>query len=185
MTEKKLYMTTNLNMAFIILIVIISGIMCDCSSVKSYIDPPDDFVQMNQSIVGTNDPDECRKDIEKIIKLREEMGGIPYGREREYIELLLEFMPEVIYDISRDGKINCIDYSIIFSRLYGPKTRLIINNNPKTGMNHMFVKVWISSNNNYQYIEPQGAPDWYSMGVVWGMKYDPLYNKDVTDIWGM
>jgi len=184
MTDNKLYMTTKLNTVLVILIVIIGGIACCCSSVKSYTDPPDDFVQMNQSIVGTNDPDKCRKEIEEVIKLIEE-EGIPYGMEREFIELILKCMPELIYDISRDGKINCIDYSIIFRRLYGHNARIIINNNPKTGMNHMFIKAWIPSKGYYQYIEPQGAPDWYSMGVVWGTKYDPSYNKDVTDIWGM
>jgi len=184
MTENKLNTIKNLNMALVILIFIIGGIMCCCSSVKSYIDPPDDFVQMNQSIVGTNDPDKCRKEIEDVIKLRKKIGGIPYGMEREFIELILKNMPELIYDISRDGKINCIDYSIIFRRLYGPNAKIIINNNPKTGMNHMFIRVYTFSNGN-QYIEPQGAPDWYSMGVVWGTKYDPIYNKDVTEIWGM
>ena len=184
MTENILYSKTKLNTVLIMIIIIISGLICCCSSVKAFIDPPEDFIQMNQSIVGTNDPDVCRNKIEWFIKLREEAGGIPYGKEREGIELLLKYMPEVIYDISRDGKINCIDYSIIFRRLYGPSAKLIINNNPKTDMNHMFIYVYIPSTGG-QYIEPQGAPDWYSMGVVWGSRYDPAYNKDVTEVWGM
>lgn len=85
-------------------------------------------------------------------------------------------------DINEDGKVDCIDYSIWFRMFYGSNACIIINDNPKTGMNHMFIRIWY---NGYEImdVEPQGTPTRYSMGLIWGMRYDPFYNKDVTSQW--
>jgi hypothetical protein len=43
-----------------------------------------------------------------------------------------------MYDVNKDGKINCIDYAILFKVYVGPRARIIRNVNPRTGMNHLF-----------------------------------------------
>lgn len=86
-----------------------------------------------------------------------------------------------VNDMNNDGLINCIDYTLVFRLFYGSNARIIHNNNPPH-MNHMFIRVLY---NSYEYIdvEPQGTVDMYSMGVIWGMQYNPKYNKDVTSQW--
>jgi len=98
------------------------------------------------------------------------------------IELVLKVMrAQGVRDVNKDGLINCIDNSITFRMLYGDKAYLTINKNPFTGMNHMFVQVW--DYGKYYDIEPQGTPDRYAMGQVWGMKYNPQYNRNATQTW--
>ena len=86
-------------------------------------------------------------------------------------------------DINDDGKKDCIDYSCWFRMLYGSDARLIINKNPKAGMNHMFVRIY--SENGVLDVEPQGSAVRYSMGLIWGSKYDPMFNRDVTSAYSM
>jgi hypothetical protein len=85
-------------------------------------------------------------------------------------------------DMNKDGKVDCIDYSIYFRMLYGSNAFIIMNKNPKTGMNHMFIQVHTSL--SFYDIEPQGTEYVYAMSAIWGMKYDPFYNQDVTSQWG-
>ena len=84
-------------------------------------------------------------------------------------------------DANDDNKINCIDYSVIFQALYGSDARLMVNRNPKTGMNHMFVRIFIKE--SFIDIDPQGTVDSYFMQEIWGDKYDPKFNKDETEKW--
>ena len=85
-------------------------------------------------------------------------------------------------DANKDGKIDCIDHTIIFRKLYGSNAKIIINVNPQTNMNHMFIQVL--TGNRCVDIEPQGTPDRYAMGAVWGTRYNPAFNRDVTAQWG-
>jgi len=105
----------------------------------------------------------------------------------ENISRILNLMRNMgIPDMNKDGNIDCIDYSILFRTLYGSNARIIINNNPISGMNHMFIRIWYNDAGHTRImdIEPQGTPDRYSMGLIWGMRYDPNYNRDVTSHWG-
>jgi len=86
-----------------------------------------------------------------------------------------------VYDINEDGKIDCIDHSLIFRILYGSNARIMVNKNPTNKFNHMFIRVRYA--NGVMDIEPQGTPTRYAMGVWWGVKYDREYNRDVTDQW--
>jgi len=86
-----------------------------------------------------------------------------------------------VWDVNEDGNIDCIDYSIIFRTLYGSNARIIINVNPNSGMNHMFIQIRYSG--GHMDIEPQGTPERYSMGLIWGVRYNPVFNRDVTSEW--
>lgn len=58
----------------------------------------------------------------------------------------------------------------------------MINKNPLTGLNHMFIEIW--NNGKKYYIEPQGTKDRYMMGLIWGETFKPGYNIDVTNRYG-
>jgi len=101
----------------------------------------------------------------------------------ENITRVLSLMRNMgVPDMNRDGLINCIDFSILFRTIYGSNARIIINENPTNGMNHMFIRVRYNAT-DYMDIEPQGTPDRYSMGLIWGVMYNPRYNRDVTSQW--
>lgn len=88
-----------------------------------------------------------------------------------------------VWDVNGDGVIDCIDHSLIFRKLYGSNARIIINVNPNNGMNHMFIRVLWDGGLQVMDIEPQGTPERFSMGVVWGVMYNPMFNRDVTSQW--
>jgi len=145
--------------------------ICGCSSYKPYADPEQTIPVA--SMGGTTTARVGPLNIEYQYK----------KNDPKSIPIILKIMKQQgVGDMNRDGKVNCIDYSITFRNLYGQYACLIINNNPHTNMNHMFVIVFCDS--GIISIEPQGDPDWYTMGQVWGSRYDPYYNKDVTYIWG-
>jgi len=87
-----------------------------------------------------------------------------------------------VVDVNRDGKVDCIDYSVAFYKLYGDNAQIIHNKNPRSGMNHLFIRIW--DGNGVLDIEPQGTPDLYMMSLIWGTRYDPYYNNNVTSSWG-
>ena len=80
-----------------------------------------------------------------------------------------------VFDINDDGLVNCIDYAIIFC-LFMPKSQIIHNENPKTGMNHLFNSVTIPGG-GLVYIEPQTGK---TMQEQWGGKYNESYNVNET-----
>jgi hypothetical protein len=47
-------------------------------------------------------------------------------------------MIDDVYDVNGDNQINCIDYAILFKMMYGHAARIIRNENPRTGMHHLF-----------------------------------------------
>ncbi|MCL1836274.1 MAG: hypothetical protein FWG46_01870 [Treponema sp.] len=127
------------------------------------------FADNSTGINPEDDPD--------LVYLRDNPNQI------QNVPLVLVVMQKYgVPDLNEDGKVDCIDYSIWFRMLYGSNAKIIINNNPKTGMNHMFIRIWY---NGYEImdVEPQGTPTRYSMGLIWGMRYNPNYNKDVTSQW--
>jgi len=101
-----------------------------------------------------------------------------------YVPIVILYMRAVgVRDLNGDGKINCIDYACTFQRLYGRGCFIIQNYNPYTGFNHLFNRIVDSQGRIYD-IEPQGTPENYAMKLIWGQRYNPLYNKDVTQDWG-
>jgi hypothetical protein len=87
-------------------------------------------------------------------------------------------------DVNRDGLYNCIDAAVLFYKHYPDRSKasIIINVNPKTGMNHLFNAVLI--NGSWIAIEPQAYATnhrSYWMKDVWGNKYDNTYNRVALD----
>ena len=46
----------------------------------------------------------------------------------------------------------------------------------------MYIRVLYGSES--MAVEPQGQFNRYTMGEVWGVKYNPHYSRDVTNQWG-
>jgi len=87
-------------------------------------------------------------------------------------------------DVNRDGLYNCIDAAVLFYQYYPDRSKvsIIINVNPKTGMNHLFNAVLI--NGSWIAIEPQAYATnhrSYWMKDVWGNQYDNSYNRVALD----
>jgi len=170
----------------ILIVLIVLGVAWCCSSVKSCMSPSthsyaapqqivDDIVQLNMSsVIQRYTPMTINDDIIYLLNNPNKIENVPL--------ILAVMRQQGVRDINNDGKVNCIDYSITFRHLYGSNARLIINNNPRSGMNHMFIRVYYGVN-EFIDIEPQGTPQRYSMGLIWGMLYKWNYNKDVTSQW--
>lgn len=86
-------------------------------------------------------------------------------------------------DVNGDWLHNCIDAAVLFYQYYPNKSnvRIVLNKNPKTGMNHLFNYVF--TDGVWEAIEPQAYCNSYSnylMRAVWGSKYDNSYDCDAT-----
>jgi hypothetical protein len=89
-------------------------------------------------------------------------------------------------DVNGDGLHNCIDAAVLFYKYFPDKDKvcIMINVNPKTGMNHLFNCVFTEG--VWKAIEPQSYANNYSnylMWAVWGSQFDKSYNRDVTERW--
>jgi len=109
--------------------------------------------------------------------------------EHHNIEQTLDtvaLMMRVNADVNGDRKINCIDAAVHFYQYYPLESRhlvrIISNRNPATGMHHLFNSVL--SDGVMHYIEPQAQHSGhrlYHMTHVWGSRYNPSLNRDVTN----
>ena len=128
-------------------------------------------------------PEPAAKQYNAATQPRADMDEVqhPGKRIQPYTHLdVLYWVERNVYDSNSDGIINCIDYAVLFKQRYGKYCRIIQNNNPQTGMNHLFNAV-PSYGSGWMYIEPQGDRyGRYMMVDVWGSKYDPYFNIDVT-----
>ena len=97
------------------------------------------------------------------------------------IPRIIYLLQRYCFDANGDGLINCIDYTLIFRMMYGSNAKIMLNVNPKTNMNHMHIRVFYGE--YAMDIEPQGKPGQYSMGQVWGTRFDHRLSRDVTAQW--
>jgi len=163
---------SNHNLAALAFMALIIGLVAwGCNACSA---PSQSFYGMNDSGPARLTPMQQTAEVKYLLAHQNEPKNIP--------RILAVMRSQGVQDVNRDGKVNCIDNSITFHRLYGSNAHIMINKNPLNGFNHMFIIVWQGM--NAWHIEPQGDPDWYAMGVVWGMKYKPYYNSDVTSVWG-
>jgi len=87
------------------------------------------------------------------------------------------YVRDNIRDVDRDGSIDCVDRALLFREFYGPDAKLIWNRNPNTKMNHLFILI------NGTPIEPYSYSSDFKerqMHFVWGRKFDPRYNRNIT-----
>jgi len=115
------------------------------------------------------------------------------GGNEEYVVdhtlLLVEQFMAAETDMTGDGKSNCQDASVLFYSFFPDrdKVRIMVNYNPDTGMNHMFVYVlwngqWyaIEPDSRY-YATPIGSRQWTClMTKLYGSRYVPALDKDYT-----
>ena len=88
-----------------------------------------------------------------------------------------------IYDVNRDGKTNCVDYSNLFYH-YSPfkSTSIVVNFNRSTNFNHQFNAVMI--NGHIVFVEPQASRGRsYDLRQYWGAQYNPRYNQMDNTTW--
>ena len=104
------------------------------------------------------------------------LGAWLFGETPNYLPTLLDAQKNV-RDVNDDGKINCVDYSVVLHEQL-PGTFLLVLKNGN--INHMFVGVKIRPLlKNYRYwyrdllwIEPQATTIKYLMRDVWGGNND-------------
>jgi hypothetical protein len=91
-----------------------------------------------------------------------------------------------LYDIDKDGRIDCVDAAVLFRQYYGngQTAKLIWHNNQANGgLNHLYVKVPDGAG-GWTAIEPRAYdPDINkrTMKYAWGNRYQPeKYDIDVT-----
>ena len=87
-------------------------------------------------------------------------------------------------DVNGDGLVNCIDAAVLFYQHFPNKSlvSITLNNNPATGMNHLFNLVNI--NGTWRAIEPQAYvinARCYYMITIWQEEYDHWLNRNVTN----
>ena len=175
----------SVRMAPLIIVGIIVGLVAwTCHSMKSCIQPTQaiaqewSYEQPTQQVENNS----LGNQLLQLFLGAEEARIKADPNNRENIGRILELMQlQGVPDLNKDGNIDCIDYSLRFRQLYGSKAHIIINVNPNNGFNHMFLRVYYG--NQWMDIEPQGTSDRYSMGAVWGVKYNPQFNRDVTNQW--
>ena len=171
-----------------ILIIIGMSVWC-CSTIQSCLTPAptqvleleeNDFVTYGyrffmDQIEKWREPLSFDEEIKWLYENQNNIANVP--------RILRVMRMHELKDINGDGKIDCIDYSIMFHLLYGSDAHIIINRNPHTKMNHMFIRIWYGPERIMD-IEPQGSMDKYTMGEWWGDKYNHYYNRDVTTKYG-
>jgi hypothetical protein len=84
-------------------------------------------------------------------------------------------------DMNHDGDVDCIDYAIQFYQYYPNRNdvRIIWSNNKN--FNHLFVRVNGIDVEPGAYLRQSNTEKWFGMKKFWGDRYDPSYNRDITD----
>jgi len=111
--------------------------------------------------------------------------AIKNNSDHSNIDRTLRLVAENWYriDVNGDWLHNCIDAAVLFYQYYPNKSNvcIVLNRNPKTGMNHLFN--YVLTDGVWEAIEPQAYCNNhtnYLMRAVWGSKYDNSYNCNVT-----
>ena len=84
--------------------------------------------------------------------------------------------------MDRDGKVNCIDYTLMFKTQWDKSypqnagSCEIVRNLKKGRMNHLFISIWTGSRQRIL-VEPWAYDlERYLMEENWDWRYDPRYN---------
>ena len=89
-----------------------------------------------------------------------------------------------VYDLDKDGKVNCIDYAIMFKLVWdrtyprlSNRCTIVRNVNWLTDMNHLFIFIMTDEGRNIAVEPGTFDPYIFRMEDVWGDKYDSICNN--------
>jgi uncharacterized protein YuzB (UPF0349 family) len=106
-------------------------------------------------------------------------GDRLYTTNNKSVTGTIDEVHRLIYDLNKDGEIDCVDYACLFYKLWGNGAYIMRNYNSKTGFNHLFNAV--ENGDGYTImIEPQSRDASFDM---WGSRYNPMINEDETEYW--
>lgn len=106
----------------------------------------------------------------------------PATEAGDTIPKLLLRVREAVYDVNRDGDVNCLDHATTFKYIWdrsypASDCELVRNYNPYTGMNHIFARVRFGRYGRWQLVETWADNVYfYDVPAIWGSIYDPKYN---------
>lgn len=108
-------------------------------------------------------------------------SDIPWELDRKIVYTIRAAQRNV-YDMNRDGKVNCIDYTLMFKTQWDKSYPQnagnceIVRNLKKGRMNHLFISIWTGSRQRIL-VEPWAYDlERYLMEENWDWRYDPRYN---------
>lgn len=108
-------------------------------------------------------------------------SDIPRELDRKIL-YTIKAAQRMVYDMDRDGKVNCIDYTLMFKTQWDKSypqnagSCEIVRNLKKGRMNHLFISIWTGSRQRIL-VEPWAYdPELYLMEENWDWRYDPRYN---------
>ena len=109
-------------------------------------------------------------------------SDIPWELDRKIL-FTLKAAQRDVYDMNRDGKVNCTDYALMFKtkwdKSYPKDARIceLVRNRKEGKMNHLFISIWTDSYRQRILVEPWACdPEEYLMEENWDKRYDPRYN---------
>jgi hypothetical protein len=101
-----------------------------------------------------------------VSQTQRQSGGYSASR----VQRALNNTASAIKDVTRDRKINCQDYSILFTRYYGEGAQLYYHPPaPHWPTGHLYVRA--QSVDGWVYIEPQRTTDWLMRQAWPGKEY--------------
>ena len=108
--------------------------------------------------------------------------SLDYYQNDECIRTVFDATYAGVSDVNKDGRLDCIDYSITFKRewdkRYNPRNcELIYNRNVPAKWYHLFVRCRESFGSQWLYVETQAQKHNYKMETFWDETYNPLYNR--------
>lgn len=117
-----------------------------------------------------------------------------FSIDNEMVTHMCYLTKKIVTDVNDDNKINCIDYTVTFKKLWDKYCKpghtmnceIVRNVNNRTNFNHLFIRVRENSNSDWLYIEPQASSINFMMEEHWKERYDPRFNiYGETYIWLM
>ena len=108
-------------------------------------------------------------------------SDIPWELDRKIVYTIRAAQRNV-YDMNRDGKVNCIDYTLMFKTRWDtsyPQSAgscEIVRNLKKGRMNHLFISIGTVSRQRILGEPWAYNPELYLMEENWDRRYDPRYN---------
>jgi hypothetical protein len=104
-----------------------------------------------------------------------ELPPPPYSPPK-HAPAMIRYVKENIRDVNGDGKINCVDYSVVFYENW-PHSSIIHVWDNSVGFDHLLILA------EGKYVEPQtptGNPE-----VLWGKMFATTHKRNRTEVYGV